>query len=304
MNFAVIIGNPPYTKSNNQIDFVTEAFNLSLAYVSMIIPSKWQAQGGNKNLTFRQTIVPYMTKIYYNPNISDIFPNIFMSGDGITYFLIDKHKLSTDTVINGINHKNWKPSYTLDNTCIHIVEKLSQLQLQSQSNTLLNSGIDEITPSKSYFTTRNFGDIPQDKEGNYIEDTTSRYKLRSSERCIKVSESNFRHIENMNKYKVYIGPYTTQNPVLHLVPPYTADVRTNCLLGFGTEEFCKSLISYYRCKLIWYLVYMTNSGTVSEESFINVPNPGKFDHIYTNKELYARYKITSDEIKIIESIIR
>jgi hypothetical protein len=239
-----------------------------------------------------------MRKIYYNPNIADIFPGIFMSGDGITYFLIDKQSKSTDVEINGVVHKDWKPRYTLDSTCIQIVKKLSG------EKTLVQSGKDEITPSMSYFTSRNFGDIPQDIKGNYIEDKSSRYYLKSSERCIRVDENEFKHTENMDKYKVYIGPYVNTKPVFHLADPYVAAVRTDRLIGFGTEDFCKSVMSFYSCKLIWYLVYMVNSGTVSEESFINVPNPGSFNHIFTDEELYGRYDITPDEQKIIESVLK
>lgn len=35
-----------------------------------------------------------------------------------------------------------------------------------------------------------------------------------------------------------------------------------------------------------------------------IPDPGEFDHIFTDDELYQRYNLTQDEINIIESIIK
>ena len=83
-----------------------------------------------------------------------------------------------------------------------------------------------------------------------------------------------------------------------------ADVREDCLLGFGTKEFCESIKSYYQCRLIWYLVYMTNCGNASAEAFVNVPQPEAFDHIFTDQEIYEKYNLTEKEINIIESVIK
>mgnify|MGYP001625074033 FL=1 len=35
-----------------------------------------------------------------------------------------------------------------------------------------------------------------------------------------------------------------------------------------------------------------------------VPDPGAFDHIFTDEELYKKYNLTDDEIKLIESVIK
>lgn len=117
-------------------------------------------------------------------------------------------------------------------------------------------------------------------------------------------ESEFYHVEDMDKYKVYIGHYITAAPVIHIIEPNVAMTLSSCLLGFGTKEYCESMRSYYQCKLIWYLVYMTNCGNAGKEAFVNVPDPGAFDHIFTDDELYKKYNLTQDEINIIESVIK
>ena len=35
-----------------------------------------------------------------------------------------------------------------------------------------------------------------------------------------------------------------------------------------------------------------------------VPDPGAFDHIFTDQELYKKYNLTDEEISIIESVIK
>lgn len=283
-----IIMNPPYNPSDLYIDFVTLAHKIASESTVAITPAKFQAKGGIKNETFRKEVVPYISNIKYYSNPLDVFPNTSMCGDAVCYYMIQNNK--PDTInINGESYDNWKIRYGFDNTCINILKRIN-------GKSILECGIKEITPCKSYFTSKNFGDVS--------EDTTSKYYMRSSARCIKVPEIVFNHTEDMDKYKVYIGHFITSNPVIHIVNPYVADVREDCLLGFGTKEFCESLKSYYQCKLIWYLVYMTNCGNASAEAFINVPKPKAFDHIFTDEELYSEYDLAPAEIAIIESVIK
>ena len=42
-------------------------------YMVFITPAKWQAKGGDLNDNFRKEIVPYMSKIVFYPDCSDIF---------------------------------------------------------------------------------------------------------------------------------------------------------------------------------------------------------------------------------------
>lgn len=287
MKFNVIVGNPPY---NNDIylDFVTKSKALGAEHICMITPAKWQAKGGDKNERFRKDIVPYMYDIVYYDKPTDVFPGTSMCGDGISYYCIGNAK-SSSVNINRETFHNWEPRYGLDKTNIGLVSRMHDKRI-------IESGLDYKTPSKSYFTAKNFGDVS--------EDITSKYKMHSSARCIQVPESAFKHTENMDKYKVYIGHFITSNPVIHILEPNVASVRESCLLGFGTLEECESIKSYYQTKLIWYLVYMTNCGNAGPEAFINVPDPGAFDHIFTDEELYEKYNLTEEEIAIIESTIK
>ena len=112
-------------------------------------------------------------------------------------------------------------------------------------------------------------------------------------------------------------------------------VSSNCVLDsrghvsvinpikyFNTNEICKddfmvlrvadskeeidSFISYINCSLIKYLLWVANIGAnaSNKEFWRFVPDPGAFDHIFTDEELYKKYSLTEEEIAIIESVIK
>ena len=295
MKFDVVIGNPPYN-NDMYLDFVTLGDQLATKYTCMITPAKWQAKGGEKNEAFRKNIAPRMSDIVYYKNPEDVFPNAPMHGDSITYYLIDKINHTDKRILSdGICkvEKEWSPELGFDHNYISVMRKVTR---DANFKPIINSNDPSITPAKSYFTSRNFGDVS--------EDISSKYFMWSSARCIRVPEVAFKNTGNMDKYKVYCNHYITNSPVLHILNPNVAAVREACLIGFGDEDKCKSIKSYYTCKLIWYIVSGLCVGNASREAFANVPAPDAFDHIFTDKELYDKYNLTPEEIAIIESVIK
>ena len=65
-------------------------------------------------------------------------------------------------------------------------------------------------------------------------------------------------------------------------------------------------MSYIDTKFIRFLAYLGKCGNSvrNVETWRFVPDPGKFDHLFTDQELYKKYALTQDEINIIESIIK
>lgn len=74
----------------------------------------------------------------------------------------------------------------------------------------------------------------------------------------------------------------------------------------GTEDACKSFKSYIDTKLVRFLVALglCASSTRNVETWRFVPDPGAFDHIFTDQELYQKYGLTQEEISIIEFVIK
>lgn len=76
----------------------------------------------------------------------------------------------------------------------------------------------------------------------------------------------------------------------------------------GTKEECASFMSYVNTKLIRFLVALglCASSTRNNETWRFVPAPpsGRFDHIYTDQELYKAFNLPQNYIDIIEAVIK
>lgn len=68
----------------------------------------------------------------------------------------------------------------------------------------------------------------------------------------------------------------------------------------------RSFISWLSTKFIRFLIII-NIGSLTmmnERGWRFVPAPKAFDHIFADQELYEEYKLTPEEINIIESVIK
>ena len=269
LKFDVVIGNPPYN-NDLYLDFVAVGFVMSSKYTVMITPAKWQAKGGEKNEKFRHYIVPHMSKIVYYPCVTDVFD--ITSVGGITYYLISKEKVDTLCLdIVSINTKSFHGNCSI------------QEDKSTHRNTYYNATLEEIV-SKC---------INGERLGNRI--------FRESHigtHMVRVS-----HLVDDKHYSNCVGGY--------ILTPVTVSVRTrpwqNIYEMFaGTEDACKSFKSYVDTKLIRFLVALglCASSTRNVETWRYVPAPRAFDHIFTDQELYQKYNLTQEEIKLIEAVIK
>lgn len=295
MKFDVVIGNPPYN-NDMYLDFVTLGDQLATKYTCMITPAKWQAKGGEKNEAFRKNIVPRMSDIVFYPNEKDVF-DIHILG-GLTYFIIDKEQHDTKLVTNISNGKTATDKISflngdiiLDVKCACIISKV----LQSPGYSSITKSKDFI-PQKSYFCNKQPSEILPDENGHFY--------LKNQTNFMKISDSYIKHIEEARQYKVYCGYNVNPVPLAHIYEPNEVANRVSCLMGFGSLDKCNSIKSYYETRFIWFLAYVASTGTICTDTFKWVPDPGKFDHIFTDEELYKKYNLTPEEIAIIESVIK
>lgn len=269
MKFDVVIGNPPYN-NDMYLDFVTLAHQLSSKYTCMITPAKWQAKGGEKNEKFRRDIVPYMSNIIYYPDTLDIFS--VDSQGGISYFLINKDK---------------PKKRVLETYCN--VQKLFE-----------TDGAEDISDETlTILYNQKIRDIVH-KLGNYRQ-------LRCTNTAIdgkyNVAITNVYSEKNCTSKQGQA--YVTISPYI-VMTNYRKNADTSFLDSFKTEDEARSYISYLETKFIRFMFLMakTSLHMQSDFSWRFVPDPGPFDHIFTDEELYQKYNLTPDEINIIESVIK
>jgi hypothetical protein len=204
MKFDVVVGNPPYN-SDKYLDFVTIGHGLASKYSLWITPAKWQAKGGKENDTFREKIVPYMSKIVYYPDTDDVF-EIRMSG-GISYYIIDKnvHKIKNTKVIS--------------NRCDSFRSDWEEQEIISIHRSAINNIIRKCNGTRVR--------IEQIKGQKYVGDRDSKIPYKSNgkisvmqgeEECGHVNKTDIREtgINDIDKYKcvmhsMLISPVTNSD---------------------------------------------------------------------------------------------
>ena len=79
---------------------------------------------------------------------------------------------------------------------------------------------------------------------------------------------------------------------------------------YDTKEECEYFVSWLNTKFTRFFVAINISkltGIICDDCFRFVPDPGPFDHIFTDDELYRKFGLRpahEDYIKVIESVIR
>ena len=104
----------------------------------------------------------------------------------------------------------------------------------------------------------------------------------------------------------------SKSPSLVLIEPYIdnnsndKNIHTSCIRVCNTYKEAESFISYINTRVVRFLVFLNafTVGVINDETWRFVPDPGKFDHIFTDEELYKKYNLTPEEINIIESVIK
>lgn len=317
MKFDVVIGNPPYN-NDMYLDFVTLGDQLATKYTCMITPAKWQAKGGEKNEAFRKNIVPRMSDIVYYPVATDLFD--IKEWDGISYYLIDKQNK------HDVKH--------IKNLCVwqRLFNNETNRAIGSHLNNILVSILDKITLSS------NFKQLHVDFDSSYYltaDQCKGLSQLDSDYYNIAVlggdSQGNLREVGYANKSELskHLSSIDHYKIIMHCMPG-----RNGTLVSDGTtygNSDVKVINPGYICKNAYLVLYTTNNkdeaysflsymktrlirlttycGCVGSQAGCNefwrfVPDPGKFDHIFTDKELYDKYNLTPEEIAIIESVIK
>ena len=344
MKFDAIVGNPPYQENisgNNENSslskqlfpfFIMAAISLNSKYVSLITPSRYFT-GDAQDKSFLK-LREYMkehnhfSKIFHYNDEKDVFKDVTISG-GISYFLYDSN-------YNG-NVFFTERSSNRDNSIERpLFEKgLDVIISMNAMITILNKvrlATDFLSMTQKTFGRNAFGIVGKK---SIIESIT---KGKSFEGAVKVfcAYEEIRYIDKtkiiknthmINKYKVFTskgnggaGIINMEKPVAILGKAYIGEPNTVCTdslipIGpFDTEIEVINLKKYMTGKFFRFMIgILKTSQNISQTVYEFVPmqdftSNSDIDWSKSipeiDKQFYAKYNLSEDEIAFIEEKIK
>lgn len=273
-----IIMNPPYNPSDMYIDFVELAHNIASENVVAITPAKCQSKDTNKDEMFRNDIMECFKNVVYYPDTGDIF-NVRLQG-GVMYFLCTKYKNEYALVKNRssrVRYFNAESSIKLreNSYCLYSNKSImSILNKVMHKNSFESLGVPKAIDCKQYAVESALG--ASDCSGS------SSFFMFSAD-----------------------GKILMTTPAM-TVKQTTNSISDNAIFSSDSKDECESFISYIDTKFVRFLILLRYARNSIKNSFSweFVPKETKFDHIFTDDELYQKYDLTDEEIAIIESVIK
>lgn len=318
MQFDVIIGNPPYQMkggaggtSDSSIYhlFVEQAQKLEPKYLSMVIPSRWLAGGRGLDDFRREMLGSHkLIRLVDFPISKDVFPNVEVMG-GICYFLwSSEHRGDCEvTVVRDGEEKS--STRKLDEFDVFVRDQISAGILRK----VLKAGEQPITgiltADTPFGIATNFDGYNAKKRAGDI----SLHYVKGGRRDVGFMprSSITKNTHLIDKWKVLApkahGAQKIPLPVLGkpwLSPPPSVATQTFLAFYLESESEARSLESYYRTKFFRHLVSLrklTQDALRPMYSWVPIQ---KWDRQWTDEELYKKYKLTDQEIKHIEAMIR
>ncbi len=343
MKFNAIVSNPPYqinAASENNITnaaysvsvynlFIEMAIKLNSQHISMITPSRWMTKAGQSipdDWVEKMVRCNHFEVIHDYPDATECFSNVEIKG-GVNYFLYTPdytgkcryvlHQGSDifervdylDSVGVGIVIR--------DKMAIDILRRLVNVEgnyFDSNSFAFLVGARDFFTKPK-HLTSNWTGYSKKQDEKHYIK----YYLNKNLEACgyawIKFDDVPKGH-ESIKIHKVFIPKAGgSGNDAIVLGKPFygepnSVSADTYMIIGYDpikhnfSKEECENIISYIKTRFFRYLVSIKKRTQVNARDVFQFVPIQDWSKTWTDEELYAKYKLSSEEIAYIESKIK
>ena len=343
MKFNAIVGNPPYQlvqASDNCTTnsafasaiypyFIDIACRLEPKYVSMITPSRWMTktgQGISDKWVDNMLNCNHFSVIHDYPDATDCFSGVEIKG-GVNYFLYDTQYVGK---CNHCFHRNGKVTTNVDylnalGTGIVIRDafaiKILQKVIEIEGKDYFTHSFSELVSPQHFF----------DKDGllttswkGYSTERTNDYSIkyylnRTLERCgyawIKLSDIP-KNRAVIPLHKVFIpkvggsgsDPYVLGKPFYG--EPGSVCSQTYLVIGYEpskhsfSKEECENIMCYLRTRFFRFMVSIKKKTQDNPSSVFQFVPLQDWSKPWYDDELYAKYRLSKEEVKYIESMIK
>ncbi len=329
MKFNAIVGNPPYQVMDGGAGvsavpvynyFISIALKIKANYVSMVMPARWYAGGKGlddfRNMMLSNTHISSLIDYF---DSTDVFPNIDLSG-GVCYFLHDQ-KYEGDCCV--VSHRNGsktsllRPLNSIDGNFIRFNEAISILNKVSIKHNICNENFSSLVSVR-----KPFGIATNDRIlTNPMPNSTCIYAYPNSGYIFNNQICN--HADWTKLYKVFISyAYGERGdfPYFAIGKPFLGEPNTCCSETYlvvapsAEKEFVMNVAQYLRTKFLRFMVLLKkNTQHATSKVYSLVPlqdfsnnsdiDWGK-DVAEIDKQLYAKYNLSNDEIGFVERMIK
>ena len=332
MKFNAVVGNPPYQKETDGAGrqaiplyniFVELSKKLNPSFISMIMPARWYA-GGMGLDDFRDSMKNdrRIKKIVDYVNAKDCFPTISISG-GICYFLWDNlynDKCEFINIRNG--HLSSVNRFLNDfNVIIRYNEAVSIIKkVKERTTSYIDSIISPLMP---------FG-LSTNVRGRELRNEFDCLRLFASNSVTYISKGEItKGVNLIPKYKIFMskmsaehagepdknGMFSVFTKTMKVALPNDVCTHSYFVIGSFDDEYeCQNALTYLKTKIVRFIVSTTLSAVnLSKLVFFNVPLQDFTSHSDIDwtqsipdidRQLYAKYNLSDDEIAFIEKMIK
>ena len=325
MQFDVIIGNPPYqmtgggggtNDSSIYPLFVEQALALEPRYLSMVIPSRWMAGGRGMDEFRKKTLGDrhIRTMVDY-PNSAQVFPGVDLKS-GVCYFLWDREHdgdcsvtLIRDRDVVGPSRRklNEHDVFIRDERAAAILKKI--LVKGERSFEELLTG-DTPFGLASNFSAFHPGDPGEDEVRVYASSNSGR-RTGAMERSLIAKNTHL-----IDSWKVLAPKAGPGNSGGHILPdmvlgkPGVAEPNSVCTQTWivagplSSRKKAEIVARYLQTRFVRFLVSLRKISQDAMKGVYRWVPQQEWNQDWTDTALYAKYRITDEEIEYIESVIK
>ena len=293
--FDVIIGNPPYQSSSEDIRGSKSIYNLFVDKSTklsdktlMVTPSRWFS---NKNMElFRNDMLSKYGLKILNECDNDTFKNAEIKG-GVSYFLLEN---------------NYEGLVNFNGELKKFNSGIIDINLDNFIKYVPNSSgfLCDLFVSGAYF-----GIETNDSRLNNNSNHTKCYVSKMNGTTKYIEPNEIPQKPNLDKYKLLVPSASgSKNNIgtlgrFEIARPSEVCSSSFSHFSFDTELECSSLKSYLSTKFIKFLIKVKKpTQRVKKDVFSLVPIV-PFDRIWTDENVFDYFGISIEDIKYLDKII-